>query len=91
MQVTSKQYWDEIARLASDPELQDWDDLVECVDQHEYILYTAKALCVLMHTKNDNAVFDDGFSMEGCQDASSVYVRMAFYAMLADVLEYRAS
>ncbi len=90
MQVTSKTYWDEIVTLASDPELRDYDNLLECIDSHEYIIYTDKALCVLMHTKSDSAVFED-FNLNGCQDASEVYTRMAFHAMLADVLEYRAS
>lgn len=90
MQVSSQEYWSEVRELAVEtltlPADEQMDWLHETIDGHEFVIYTAKALCVLMHTNNDDEVFESG-DLADCKNSTAVYSRMAYFAMVADVLD----
>lgn len=86
-------YWQqirEIATRAAVVRLLDGDDyeyLHNTVDGHQFVIYTGKALCVLMHTSNDNAYFDDFGPLSELKvtDVSTLYTQIAYAAMTADI------
>lgn len=88
--LTYSEYYSEIERIGEEarsvPERERVDWLHEMLDEHEYVIYTAKAAAVLRHSSNDEAAFEDG--VRPFVSLSDVYVVCAFYAMLADVREW---
>lgn len=82
---------DAIAEAEGDKERAQ-DLLRETADDHEYIIYPGKAICVLFHSSNDSAYFDE-FGAEGLTQIAKkegwnmVYTVIASYAFLADCLE----
>ncbi len=62
-------------------------DLVhESVDGHQYIIYTHYNMCVLRHSRNDSAYFDN-FGPLQADGFSDAMAKMAFAAMYQDVCE----
>ncbi len=66
------------------------DIVTESVDGSDWIIYTGHNLAVLIHTDSDEALFDEMGSeaLAGCEDSSSTYQRIAFWAMRQDVMDY---
>lgn len=65
----------------------DWFDLLsEHVDQHEYIIYYAKAFKVLEHSSNWTAIDDMG--LEPANNIADQIQQAAYYAMHADIDSY---
>lgn len=92
--ITEREYVDEclaIAQIALDIVSEYGEDLQEQVsqdvDSHQWIIYTAYHTEVLRLSSNSNALFDDlGVTgLDGCTCLSDVTIRLAYYAMLADV------
>lgn len=93
--ITEQEYVDEclaIAQyarwtLAASPAHTPDELLGEAVDSHQWIIYTVYHTEVLRLSSNSNALFDDlgGTGLDGCTCLSDVTIRLAYYAMLADV------
>lgn len=62
------------------------DRVHESVDSSGWIIYTARARAVLLYSRNNNSVFDEGDGLHGVKDMSDVYTQAAFWAMRADVV-----
>ena len=95
MQVDYGEYWSQVKSTAEylkqeDTEIDLYDRLWETIDGHEYIIYTHKAECVMMHTDNENAVFEAMGADALCEVEtwSQAVVRCAFFAMKRDVQKY---
>lgn len=93
--ITQKEYWDEVSTIAKDmidemreqKEDHDWarEQVHQTVDGHSWIIYTWAYPYVLIHTRNEDALFDE----MGSQEASSysdIMQKMAFYALYTDVM-----
>lgn len=82
MLVSANEYRRTITELASS--VSEACEVEELIEQHEYVIYTAKALCVLVHSNNDKALFDVlGDTLE--VKRATIYETMAYHAMVADV------
>lgn len=80
----------EIATRAAVVRLLDGDEheyLHRAIDGHEFIIYTNKALCILIHTSNDDAGFEElgRDFLVGADSMSDIYTRAAYWAMIADI------
>jgi hypothetical protein len=101
--ITQKEYWREIANVAKNAKsetktcgqaLDTWrerafEHVREIVDGHHWIIYTWCYPWVLIHTRNEDALFDQmgDDALAGKTDYSSVMQVMAFAAMLQDAEE----
>lgn len=76
-----------LERLATEefPLDEIYDKLHEEIDGHEYIIYTARNLEVLMHSSNWTALDDVG--VDGHQDFATMVRTAAYFAMEADARE----
>lgn len=92
---TCREYWDEIdaigrAWLKEREPWQDGDDfqdwLHETLDGHEYVIYTFKALCIMLHTDNRDAWEEYGFEAGPMFDSQRAYCAM--YQDVMDRLDY---
>ena len=81
---TEKEYWDTVESIAEECHKEGHDPM-EQVDGNYWVIYTHAAHKVWLYSPNDDAVFDDGHGLAGCDSMAEVLCRMAFYAMLADV------
>jgi hypothetical protein len=61
------------------------DEIYQAVDGDSWVIYTHRALALLRHSQNDDALFAHGMSLDGCESASDVYTTLAHYAMLEDL------
>lgn len=89
--ITMQQYWREVSSLAKQikkeartDERDTGDVLNEAIDGHEWIIYTWAYPYVLMHSRNENALFDEQGAVEA-SDYSGIMQQMAFYALRQDV------
>lgn len=95
-QVTSQDYWQQIREIAAHAaavEVIEGDAheyLHERIDGHQYVIYTGKALCVLMHTSNDDAYLDEMGELPKVNSVTELYSPLAYFAMMADVRDCRA-
>lgn len=96
--ITQKQYWEEVTSIAKEvirearetgrgerARERAHDYLHEFVDGHEWIIYTWAYPYVLIHSKSEDALFDE----LGPQEASSysdIMQKMAFYALYTDAM-----
>lgn len=64
-----------------------YDSINETVDSHQWIIYTYYNLQVLTHSDHAEAYFDDMDVLETSSFGETM-MRLAAYAMLADVSEY---
>jgi hypothetical protein len=81
-----KEIADNIREAIKSGELEkgDVDDrLHEDIDGHGFVIYTAKAQCVVMHSKHADLLFEEG-SIEA-KDWNDLFTRGAYYAMCQDV------
>jgi hypothetical protein len=81
---TERDYWQTVESIAEECHKEGYDPS-EQVDDNYWVIYTHAAHKVWIYSPNENAVFDDGDGLEGCDCMSEALTRMAFYAMLADV------
>lgn len=88
--MTYTEYWTEVKSLAEElakvDEDERYDRLFETIDGHQFIIYTAYAELVMVHTDHEDAVFDSFGELSG-SSWSEVVVRAAFSAMEQDVSE----
>ena len=92
--LTREEYWSEIQSLVDELRREakahdmNRDDakrwLHETLDGHGFVIYTGKAMLVLLHSDNDAAYFDVNGSVDGW--TSIPWNTLAYYAMEADVL-----
>lgn len=93
--LTSQEYWAQVAALAQEVTKEAHDEdrdvfevLNETLDQHNYVIYTAKALCVLLHSPNDGAYLEDTGSLPSADCMSDLYAALAHAALQADVVAH---
>lgn len=67
-----------------DADLHDY--LHELIDGHQFVIYVHKARAVLLHSSNENAIFEELGSQE-VESMEELYSKAAYFAMLADVTE----
>lgn len=94
--ITQREYWKEVTSIAKEilREAREQDVglrrergqelLHEAVDGHQWIIYTWAYPYVLIHSRNEDALFDE----QGPQEANSyseIMQKMAFYALYQDV------
>jgi hypothetical protein len=89
--ITSQEYWAEIASLAREcAEADAPSDAVHAAcDLHEWVIYTFYNMQVLTHSRNENAWFDD-FGTLKATDFSGTMAKLACAAMMADVRDTMA-
>lgn len=81
---TEKEYWETVEAIAEECHRKGYDGN-EQVDGNYWVIYTHAAHKVYLYSPNEDAVFENGNGLEGCDSMSEALCRMAFYAMLADV------
>lgn len=93
--ITYGEYWTEVGALAQrisdearDARRDVGDVLHETIDGHGWVIYTRKALEMLMHTSSDDCVFDEGNGLDDCGSMAEAYSRAAFFALRADVASH---
>ncbi len=93
--MTEQEYWQEVRDMAKaaldEPRDERHDWLWESVDGHEFVIYTHKARLVLLHSKNEDAIFDEGMWDGQASSMLDVYTKAAFFAFLADIREELSS
>ena len=101
MIISNEQYWEEIRHLVKyfsddDPKGDGWasdygedtdkqDAMHEVLDGHEFVIYNAKALAVLQHSRNHNAYQEQIGELPKADDFLSMCPPMAYMAMRQDV------
>lgn len=89
--ISYKEYWREVKSLAKQAKKEkragyDPTDIVhELVDGHQWIIYTAYNPFVLIHSQNEDALFDSMGSSE-FESYSDAMAKMAYFALEADVM-----
>ncbi len=65
------------------------DTIAETADDADWVIYTAHAIRVLEHSRNDDAGFEDMGKafLEGCESMADAYTRAAYWAMRQDIAE----
>lgn len=93
--LTYREYWDQVEAIAKDvtrearEESRDiWDVLHEAIDGHQYVIYTYQARFVLLHSSNEDEIFESGSYMGDWESMSDVYTQAAYHALLADVRDH---
>ena len=88
-------YWNEVASVAAEvtAEAREHDRdisevLWETIDGHEYVIYTAKAQAVLLHSQNDGALIEDCGGDAAAKDGVLDWSARAYWAMQRDVQEH---
>ena len=81
---SESEYWDTVKSIAEDVVNSKYD-IDECVDGNYWIIYPHAAHRVWKYSPNEDAVFEEGGDLGGLDDMSAVLVRMAYYALRADV------
>lgn len=92
--ISYKEYWDEVKTIVDDaikeakgaarPEEAAQRYVQETVDGHQWVIYTWANPYVLIHTQNEDALFDGQGSTEA-DSYSGIMQQMAVWAMMADV------
>jgi len=59
----------------------------EAVDGSQWVIYTARAMRVLMYSRNDDAIFEQGEGLGHVSSMAEVYSQAAFWAFYQDVSE----
>lgn len=81
---TEKEYWETVEAIAIECHREGYD-LDEQIDGNYWVIYTHAAHKVWVYSPNDDAVFDDGDGLAGCDSMAEALCRMAYFAMRADV------
>ena len=94
-QITYQEYWKEVAGLAKQiaqeakdeglDESEAYDRLHEVIDGHQWVIYTWANPYVLIHSQNENALFDELGAPQEFSDYSDFMMKTAFWALRADV------
>lgn len=89
--ITMKEYWREVAAIAREAkkrarsEHQDIQDILhEMIDGHEWIIYTWANPYVLIHSRNEDALFDS-MGETVAKSYSEIMQQMAYFALETDV------
>jgi hypothetical protein len=88
--ITQKEYWKEVTSLAKQiaEEARGGGDrhdiLHETIDGHEWIIYTWAYPYVLIHSRNEDALFEQ-LGGQTTDSYSDIMQRMAFWALKEDV------
>lgn len=92
-EITYKQYWDEVAALAKSVEKEakenesgaDIHDLLhQAIDGHEWVIYTWAHPWVLIHSDNEDALFEQ-MGEQKAESYSQIMQQMTYFAMYEDV------
>ena len=83
MLVTAKEYWERVEECRRMVEEEGYD-IHTVVGHHEYIIYTQKAIHVLLHTKSLHDIPQQAIESQSDNPAKLVST-MAHYAMLSDI------
>lgn len=88
------EYWDEVKTIVDDaikeakgaarPQEAADRYVHETCDQHQWVIYTWANHYVLIHTQNEDALFDANGSVEA-DSYSDIMAKMAAWALMADV------
>jgi hypothetical protein len=89
--MTEHEYWAEVTGIAEGANEGAKEQgvsvdqyLCEYVDAHMYVIYTFEARQVLLHSKNEDAIFDVlGEQTIDC--LTNFYSKAAYFAFLADI------
>ena len=81
---TETEYWETVEAIADECHREGYGPW-EQVDGCYWVIYTHAAHKVYLYSPNEDAIFDDGEGLAGCESMAEALTRMAFYAMLADV------
>ncbi len=98
-QDTYREYWENVERIGADAiqeaiefsdDAQDAIDAVtqqidESVDGSYWVIYTHAAAKGLIHSDNEDAIFDEGIGMEGVDSYSDAMTKMMYFALNRDV------
>lgn len=91
--ITQSQYWREVTSLAKQiakeakAEDRDITDVLhETIDGHQWVIYTWAYPWVLMHSRSEDALFDQMGPTEAT-GYSQIMQLMTFYALYQDVAE----
>jgi len=88
--ITQKQYWKEVddlaKQIAEEARAEGDRDRVlhETIDGHEWIIYTWAYPWVLMHSRNEDALFEQ-LGPQEAESYSDIMRSMAFWALREDV------
>tara|TARA_R110000824_G_scaffold102507_1_gene243873 strand:+ start:138 stop:512 length:375 start_codon:yes stop_codon:yes gene_type:complete len=90
--ITYSDYWAEVKQIAEavnnregySDDVETSDILFQCVDSHNWVIYSYKAMFIMLHTDNANAFLDMGV---GVPDGSwwDIVTQFAHCAFSADV------
>lgn len=98
MRLTERQYYDEVKSIAkelrnaiADGEAQ-YDYLHELVDGHQWVIYSAYNLEILLVSRNDEYMLTElgeESAVSALKDGglSQLHMQLAYWALYADVLE----
>jgi len=78
---------EEVARQVREDGRDESDALHEVTADSAWVIYTYRARHVLLHSPNEDAVFDSGFGLGGASSLLDIYTRAARFALSADVAE----
>jgi len=89
--ITQSQYWREVSSLAKniakeakDEDRDISDVLHETIDGHQWVIYTWAYPWVLMHSRSEDALFEEQGSIE-TSSYSDIMQKMTYYALYQDV------
>lgn len=96
---TAQEYFADVMTIAEEAIQAEHDggdlyDVVhENVDSSQWVIYTYRAKKVLEFSSNDDAAFEEmgKEALDGCESFADVCVRLAYFAMCADVNDVIAS
>lgn len=84
--IDQRDYWNEVKDCARAVK-EEGEDLDQLVDQHQWVIYTWANLQILVHSKNENAYFEELGEKLATEDFSSTVQTLAYWAFLADIQE----
>ena len=77
----------EVLKRVRDEGVDECDAIHDEVDGSQWVIYTYRARHVLLFSRNEDAIFDEGVGIGEYKSAGDLYTAMAYWAMRADVAE----
>ena len=65
-----------------------YENLMDALSEHEFIIYHGKALDVLHHTRNEDAYFERNLPQLNAESFGGAITQMAVWAFYADCWEH---
>jgi hypothetical protein len=84
--ITQRDYWNEVKDCARAVKEEN-EDLDQLVAQHSWIIYTWANLQILVHSKSENAYFEEFGEKLQTEDFASTVQVLAYWAFKADIQE----